>query len=107
MLGSGAPAPHSLASAVVNPVVVFEVLSPSSEGYDRGRKFEFYGALASLREYVLVDQERRRVEVRHRADADAPWRYTTVTEADESVALPSLGVTLPLARVYRGWRAGA
>ena len=90
--------------AVVNPVVVFEVLSPSSEGYDRGRKFEFYGRLASLREYVLVEQDARRVEVRHRPDAGSPWRYTTVTEVDESVSLPSLDVALPLARVYRGWR---
>ena len=103
-LGSGAPSTHCLASAVVNPVVVFEVLSPSSEGYDRGRKFEFYGRLASLREYVLVEQDARRVEVRHRPDAGSPWRYTTVTEVDESVSLPSLDVALPLARVYRGWR---
>ena len=90
-------------TAVINPVVVFEVLSPSSEGYHRGQKFEFYGALASLREYVIVEQERRRVEVRAREDEGATWRYTIYTDIDESVALPSLGLSLPMAGVYRNW----
>lgn len=91
-------------TAIVNPVAVFEVLSPSSDQYDRGLKFEFYGALSTLREYVLVDQERRRVEVRHRADQTSPWRYSTYTESDKVVSLPSLGIELPLNRLYRGWK---
>ena len=95
----------SIATAIVNPTVVVEVLSPSSEGYDRGLKFDFYGALATLREYVIVEQERRRVEVRYRADAGAPWRYDIHTEAGETAGLPSLGVELPLDGVYRNWEA--
>ena len=102
----GAPAYDAdIPTAVVNPTVVFEVLSPSSEAYDRGLKFDFYGALDSLREYVIVEQERRRVEVRHRVDASAPWRYTVLSAGEEAVALPSLGVELPMGGVYRNWAA--
>ena len=92
-------------SAIVNPVTVFEVLSPSSEGYDRGLKFEFYGALDTLREYVLIDQERRRVEVRHRPDAQAEWRYETVAGTAGEVPLPSFGFGLAMERLYRNWEA--
>ena len=92
-------------SAIVNPVTVFEVLSPSSEGYDRGLKFEFYGGLDTLREYVLIDQERRRVEVRHRPDAQAEWRYETVAGTAGEVPLPSFGFGLAMERLYRNWEA--
>ena len=92
-------------SAIVNPVVVFEVLSPSSEKYDTGRKFDFYGGLDSVREYVIVHQDKRHVEIRHRADAAGPWRYTICADVDGAVALPSLDVELSMQRVYRNWRA--
>ena len=92
-------------TAITNPTTVFEVVSPSSEGYDRGRKFEFYGALDALREYVIVEQDRRRIEVRHRVDASAPWKYTVLSDGDDTLALPSLGVALPLSGVYRNWKA--
>lgn len=91
-------------SAIVNPVVVFEVISPSSDGYDRGLKFEFYGVLASLREYIIVEQETRRMEVRHRETPDSPWVYTVVTDVNVSAALPSMGLSLPMAGVYRNWQ---
>ncbi len=92
-------------TAIVNPTVVVEVVSPSSEGYDRGLKFAFYGALGSLREYLIVEQDTRRVEVRHRHDEAAAWRYTVVTADEDSVALPSLGLALPMRGLYRGWEA--
>ena len=93
----------AIPSAIVNPVSVFEVLSPSSEGYDRGLKFDFYGALDSVREYVLIDQERRRVEMRHRTGPGAPWRYAIVVEEGESCAIPYLGIELAMSRLYRNW----
>lgn len=93
----------AIPSAIVNPICVFEVISPSSHGYDRGRKFDFYGGLSALREYVIVEQETRRVEVRQRAAAAAPWRYTIYPEVDAAIALPSLGLELPMAGIYRNW----
>ena len=90
-------------TAIVNPVSVFEVISPSSDGYDRGLKFAFYGMLPSLREYVILEQERRHVEVRFRNAPEGAWRTTTYADLDAAVALPSLGLALPMAGLYRGW----
>ena len=94
-----------ISTAIVNPITVFEVLSPSSEKYDTGRKFDFHGGLDSVREYVLVHQDKRHVEIRHRADAASPWRYTICADVDGAVPLPSLDVELSMRRIYRNWKA--
>ena len=96
---------EQIPSAITNPVAVFEVLSPSSDLYDRGLKFDFYAGLESLREYILVDQERQRVEVRSRATATNPWSYTTLTDDTTLVELPALGISCPLRGLYRGWNS--
>lgn len=57
-----------LGEAITNPVVIVEVLSPSTEARDRGEKFEAYKHIASLKEYVLVSQDARRVEIRRRGE---------------------------------------
>lgn len=59
---------RKLGEAITNPVVIVEVLSPSTETRDRGEKFEAYKLLASLKEYVLVSQDERRVEIRRRVE---------------------------------------
>lgn len=93
-------------SAIANPVAVFEVLSPSSRDYDAGPKFGYYRELASLRDYILVSQHERRVEVRSRAGEEAPWRISVYTEADEAFELAGLlGVSFGLADLYRLWEA--
>ena len=94
---------EEIPTAIVNPVSVFEVISPSSDGYDRGLKFAFYGMLPYLREYVILEQERRHVEVRSRHSAEAAWRTTTYADLEAAVELPSLGIDLPMAGLYRGW----
>lgn len=58
----------TLGEAITNPVVVVEVVSPSSEARDRGEKFAAYKQISSLQEYVLVSQDERRVEVRRRGE---------------------------------------
>ena len=119
LLRSRAPRPHSfvdaaivcgdpiydeeIPTAIVSPVSVFEVVSPSSDGYDRGLKFAFYGMLPPSREYVILEQERRYVEVRYRDSAKAAWKTSTYADLDAAVALPSLGIELPMAGLYRGW----
>jgi Uma2 family endonuclease len=82
------------------PLLVAEVLSPSTERVDRGEKFEAYTALPSLDEYALIAQDRRRVEVFRRSTG---WRREVV-ESEGEVLLASVGLTLPLAALYR--RAG-
>lgn len=84
---------------LLNPTLIVEVLSPSTESYDRGRKFEGYRTLGSLKEYVLVSQDRPRVEHFLRQDGHV-WLYTEVSGLDSSVSLASVGCQIPLAEIY-------
>ena len=86
-------------SAINNPSVIFEVLSDSTESYDRGKKFELYRQLESLREYLLVAQDEAHVE-RYVRQADDSWLLTVFKGLDAAVELTTLGCTLPLAEVY-------
>jgi Uma2 family endonuclease len=83
---------------VTNPAVIVEVLSPSTEDYDRGEKREHYQRIESLKEYVLVSQDRRRVEVFFR-DLGGTWQ-SRVHEAGAEVALPSLKVSFSTDELY-------
>ena len=89
-------------SAVTNPVLVAEVLSPSSVRYDMGEKFDYYARLEALRTYVLVAQDDYAVEVRTRTGPQARWVYAFAKTLGEAVRLPALGLALPMAEVYRG-----
>lgn len=82
------------------PTVVIEVLSPSTQAYDRSKKFALYRRLASLKEYVLVDPETRRVEG-FRARAGGPWTFHDMSESAE-LSLPSLGCTIALPDLFAG-----
>jgi Uma2 family endonuclease len=84
---------------LLNPTLIVEVLSPSTEGYDRGDKFADYRLLESLQEYVLVSQDKRRVE-HYVRQADGNWLYGAAQGLDASLHLPSIGCTLALADVY-------
>jgi Uma2 family endonuclease len=84
---------------LLNPTLIAEVLSPSTESYDRGRKFEQYRTLESLREYLLVSQDRPRVEQYLRQDGNL-WLFKDVAGLDQVVALPSLECELALAEIY-------
>lgn len=84
---------------VLNPTVLVEVLSPTTEAYDRGKKFDHYRRIESLREYVLVSQDEPRVERFLRND-DGTWTLAIASGLSESIALPSLGLTLPLSEVF-------
>ena len=76
-----------------------EVLSPSTEGYDRGRKFEHYAQIPSLAEYVLVDPFRAHVDVLTRGDDS--WTFRAAAGLDATLALTSVDLSIPLAEVYR------
>jgi Uma2 family endonuclease len=82
---------------IVNPTLVVEVLSPSTEAYDRGEKLAHYERIAGLREIVLVAHDARRLEVWRRADDS--WTLE-VTAGDEVARVASVDVDLPLAEIY-------
>ena len=83
---------------VTNPSVIVEVLSTSTEEYDRGEKREHYQRIQSLNEYVLVSQDRRQVEVFGRGKGRT-WVHS-VSRSDESFELTSLGVKLAVNELY-------
>jgi Uma2 family endonuclease len=85
---------------LLNPRLVYEVLSPSTEAYDRGDKFTHYKSITSLREYLLIAQHRPHV-THYVKQEDGSWSYTEMHGLESSVHLPSLGVTLRLSDIYR------
>ena len=87
-----------------HPLLVVEVLSPSTEAYDRGRKFALYRQLESLQEYVLVSLDAQCIEV-FRRDASGFWVLHPVALADE-LELSSIGFRCPAAEVFAGVAAG-
>ena len=85
---------------LLNPTAVFEVLSPSTESYDRGQKFAHFRALKSLVDYLLIAQDRQRIE-RFTRQTDGQWLFQDYSEMDSVVDLPSMECQLKLSDVYR------
>jgi len=88
----------SFVDTLLNPAVIIEVLSGSTEAYDRGEKFAHYRRLSSLEEYILVAQHRICVE--HYVRQGERWILTEISELDGIIPLDSIGCTLPLKEIY-------
>lgn len=84
---------------ITNPVLLIEVLSDSTEAFDRGQKFEYYRQIPSLREYVLVSQKSPSIE-RYVRNADETWTLTPIIGLASTIHLTSIDVTLSFAEVY-------
>lgn len=84
---------------LLNPRVLFEVLSESTEAYDRGRKFEHYQYIDALQVYVLVSQEAPRVEAYERTHPHR-WSYTEFRQHNDIVTLDVVGVSVSVAEIY-------
>jgi Uma2 family endonuclease len=85
---------------LLNPVVIFEILSPSNEAWDRGGKFREYRSIPSLREYVLVSQDKPLVEIFSRRENDF-WLLRDVAGREAQIALESVPeVILSLSEIY-------
>jgi Uma2 family endonuclease len=83
---------------LLNPTVIIEVLSPSTEAYDRGKKFQHYRTIPSFQEYLLIAQDSVRVE--HYTLRDNEWILTDASTLDAIITLPSIDCTLSLSDVY-------
>jgi Uma2 family endonuclease len=86
--------------ALNDPVVVFEVLSPSTEAIDRSKKFEYYTTFESLRELVLVSQSEKLVEHFYRGSSAETWRVKHVFHEEDEIVLESVGAKLSVAKIY-------
>jgi Uma2 family endonuclease len=84
---------------VTNPLLIVEVLSPSTEAYDRGRKFEMYRTIPSFREYLLIHQDRRHVEHYSKQD-DGGWILREYSGVDAMLAIPRLNAQISLGELY-------
>lgn len=84
---------------LLNPAVIIEVLSESAEAYDRGKKFEQYQYIDSLREYILIAQEPRRID-QYLRQGDKTWTYSECHEPGAVVQLSSIGCTVALKELY-------
>ena len=84
---------------LTNPVLIVEVLSPTTKNYDRGEKFEQYRKIEDLKEYLLVAQERPHVE-HYIKQVYGTWILSETESRDSDVYLPSLDCNLSLAEVY-------
>jgi Uma2 family endonuclease len=84
----------------LNPTVLIEVLSESTEAYNRGAKFGLYQAIPTFREYLLVSQNSPEVELRSRRD-DGAWSLEIIRGLESNVRFSSLQIGLPLAKIYQ------
>ncbi len=92
-------APGRTNRMLLNPRLIVEVLSPSTESYDRGAKFRLYKGLESFRDYLLVDSREVYVQHYHKLDP-VSWLEKTYTSLDESVRLENPGAAIALADLY-------
>ena len=84
---------------LLNPTVLIEILSQSTEAYDRDKKFELYRSLESLAEYVMISSLRVRVE-RFTRQPDGTWNYDAKTSLEDTIDLKSVDCHLRLADLY-------
>jgi Uma2 family endonuclease len=84
---------------LLNPVAIFEILSPSTETYDRGLKFKRYRSIASLQDYILVNQTEIRIE-HYTRQANNLWILRDYQSLEEEMTISSIAVSLPLGRIY-------
>ena len=83
---------------LLNPIILVEVLSPSTKDYDRGEKFTHYRQITSLQEYVLVAQDQ--IHVEHYRRQEKQWILTDFQRLDDILSLPSIQYELPLQEIY-------
>jgi Uma2 family endonuclease len=88
-------------NSLINPTVIIEILSPSTERYDRNIKQVNYRSIATLREIVLVSQTLKKIDRFYRRD-DGSWSWDVFTESEGDFTFESVPVTVSLADIYRG-----
>jgi Uma2 family endonuclease len=84
---------------LLNPSVIFEVLSPSTRNVDKGRKFFFYQQIPSLKEYIMIDSVKRFIQIARKQD-DNSWKFETLDESHASLFIQTINFELPLSEIY-------
>ncbi len=84
---------------LLNPILIIEVLSDSTEAYDRGKKFGYYQQLSSLKEYVLVAQDTHKIE-RYIRQSDEQWLYSEAHTPEDTIIFSSIECRIALKNIY-------
>jgi Uma2 family endonuclease len=92
---------HHRPPAITNPSLVVEVLSDSTRDYDRGEKLRHYQTIESLTDYILIWQDRPRVE-HYRREPGQAWSYSMIDGLDRAIPIETLGGVIGLCDIYRG-----
>ena len=86
---------------IVNPTIIIEVLSPSTEAYDRGLKSQNYRMIETLREYFLVSQDKHHIEHYIRQD-NGQWVFNEASDSDARMSIPTINAELIFTEIYDG-----
>jgi Uma2 family endonuclease len=86
-------------NTVTNPLLIVDVLSKSTQDYDRGLKFEFYRTINSFQDYLLGDQDRVHLES-YRKQPEGRWLLTEVKAVEASLTVESIGFSIPIRQIY-------
>ena len=97
----GGPELSDQQRTLLNPVLIIEVLSPSTRTYDRGDKFALYRSIPSLRDYLLIDSEKAALE-HFRRDNNGEWILHEYSAMEDVIPLPAIDVELPVRDIYEG-----
>ena len=89
-------------TALINPSIIIEVLSKSTESYDRGDKFFIYRSIPSLQEYILIDQYKYQADIYKRKNDF--WKITRVNGLDSILEVEFLSISIPFAAIYEDLR---
>jgi Uma2 family endonuclease len=84
---------------LTNPMIIMEILSESTEAFDRGKKFAYYRKIPTLQEYILISQTEYHVEQYIRSD-DSKWEYRSYEGAGQILKMESVQCELPLSEIY-------
>lgn len=87
-------------NSIINPVLVIEVLSDSTEKYDRGDKFHKYCSLPSFKEYILIDQRKPVIDSLYRSN-EGYWKMVTTIDLDKELYINTLDHNIPMNKIYR------
>ena len=85
---------------LLNPSVIFEILSPSTRSIDKGRKFFFYQQIPALQEYIMIDSQKKFIQLA-RKQADGSWIIEIIKDADASLFIRTINFSLPFQEIYR------
>ena len=85
----------------VHPVIIIEILSPSTKQYDRGEKFKLYRDIPTLKEYILIDSDSINIES-FRINSHGNWELYEYRNLEDELSLPAVRISLPLQDIYEG-----